>query len=71
MILLGKNPGIVPAHANVEIAKEIENNDYVVADALRRTAISHIAVPDSPADDDKTDSNVPDLLHTFLLPTCK
>lgn len=44
MLLLGKNPGIVHCHANVETSPGIEDNYYVLAAALKQAKIGDLKI---------------------------
>lgn len=57
MIILGKNPGLVTSHSNIEGSPGIENEAYLLARVLKQANLGNINIED-PKDqlDEKFDS---------------
>lgn len=59
MILLGKNPGLVTANSNVETSLGIQNEEYLLATALKQAKLGNIEIAEESSNDhlrDRIDS---------------
>lgn len=55
MIILGKNPGLVSSHSNIEGSPGIEHEEYLLANALKQAELGSITIPAESFEDQPED----------------
>lgn len=58
MILVGKNPGLVTAHSNVQSSPGLEEEEYLTASAIKQARLGNIEIESTQLESQLIDDNI-------------